>query len=661
MGCEKKVSCRGDLCPFKLSATYLQLFQTFVFASGGLVRPVDEGRRPVTSRLNQTEKIVISIVTYGMAILAVILLFVSGFRPAGLVFAALAVPLTLVATGLKLRGGIILALATGAIAVPFLILELHETGLFLAFMAMSLVIGGGIGFANQHRETRKERWRRAKTLDDRFDDQIFEGALNIIHFIDKNGTILKRNEASRSVIAYPTKRTLQLSEYVHPDDIDQMKAELLRLFERGEIRDVKLRFISQDRNTIPVELRATRVNERVGVMDASDVRRQVELERRLMETEARYRYLIEEAVDTLDSGIIISDKKQQVVWANETIGQFFGIERERLIGIDTRRAFDRYVNVFEDSQELRRRVEQAIKTHERIDPYTCRVRPSMGREERILEYRSIPIETERYKGGRIEHYIDITKIKQLEEGLLENTRKLEKSNEKLEQFSHVVSHDLKEPARTVEAFSGFLIEDYHDKLDEEGLDYLQRMKKAAGRMRELINDLLNLSSIHMDRASFERVNVQKVLGEVKDDLQMRLRGVNLQIDDDMPAVRGSRIRIAELLSNLITNAIKYNDKALPTLHVGWLRGSKKAGMCTFFVQDNGIGIEERYQERIFAIFQKLNPREDYEGTGAGLAICKRIVEEHKGEIWVESEVGKGSTFYFIIPKADAKREVESDA
>jgi len=596
-----------------------------------------------------------------MAILAVILLFVSGFRPAGLVFAALAVPLTLVATGLKLRGGIILALATSAMAVPFLILELHEIGLFLAFVAMSFVIGGGIGFANQQREARKERWRRAKTLDDRFDDQIFEGALNIIHFIDKDGTILKRNEASRSVIAFPTKRTLQLSEYVHPDDIDQMKAELLRLFERGEIRDVNLRFISEDRNTIPVELRATRVNERVGVMDASDLRRQVELERRLMETEARYRYLIEEAVDTLDSGIIISDKKQQVVWANETIGQFFGIDRERLIGIDIHRAFDRYVNVFEDSQELRTRVEQAIKTHERIDPYTCHIRPSMGREERILEYRSIPIETERYKGGRIDHYIDITKIKQLEEGLLEKTRKLEKSMEKLEQFSHVVSHDLKEPARTVEAFSGFLLEDYQDKLDEEGVDYLQRMKRAAGRMRELINDLLNLSSIHMDRASFERVNVQKVVEEVKDDLEMRLRGVNLQIDDDMPAVRGSRIRIAELLSNLITNAIKYNDKALPTLHVGWLKESKKNGMCTFFVQDNGIGIEERYQERIFAIFEKLNPREDYEGTGAGLAICKRIVEEHKGEIWVESEVGKGSTFYFTIPRAVARREVEINA
>jgi len=172
---------------------------------------------------------------------------------------------------------------------------------------------------------------------------------------------------------------------------------------------------------------------------------------------------------------------------------------------------------------------------------------------------------------------------------------------------------------------------------------------------------LNISSIHMDRASFERVNVQKVLEEVKEDLEVRLHGVSLQISPDMPTVQGSRIRIAELFSNLITNAIKYNDKALPTLTVGWLQNSRKSGMHTFFVKDNGIGIEERYQERIFAIFEKLNPREDYEGTGAGLAICKRIVEEHKGEIWVESEVGKGSTFYFTIPKVTARSEVEINA
>jgi len=124
---------------------------------------------------------------------------------------------------------------------------------------------------------------------------------------------------------------------------------------------------------------------------------------------------------------------------------------------------------------------------------------------------------------------------------------------------------------------------------------------------------------------------------------------------------GSKTRIRELLSNLITNAIKYNDKALPAVRIGWQQQAKRNGMVKFLVQDNGIGIESRYQEKIFGIFEKLNPREDYEGTGVGLAICKRIVEEHGGEIWVESEVGKGSAFYFTIPKVAERREVKINA
>ncbi len=150
-------------------------------------------------------------------------------------------------------------------------------------------------------------------------------------------------------------------------------------------------------------------------------------------------------------------------------------------------------------------------------------------------------------------------------------------------------------------------------------------------MRQLINDLLSLASIHMDVASFERINTSRVLEEIQEDLEVRLQGVNLQVAPDLPPVKGNKVRVGELFSNLIVNAIKYNDKALPTVRIGWLPDGKSTGMATFFVEDNGIGIEERYQERIFGIFEKLNPREDIEGTGAGLAICKRIAEEHGGK------------------------------
>ena len=634
-----------------------------VWGDGCTVRMAFQGGSSLSSGLNPVERAIVVLVAYGIAILAVFLLHNSGYPTTELVFAAPAIPLILGALSLRLKGGLLLGLATGLVGDALLLAVEGSTApaLLAGLLAMDLGLGGGIGLINRKRRLRRDRWRGARTLREHYDEEILENSMNAIQFIDREGTTLKRNEMSRTTLGYSTKRALQLSEYVHPEDMDLMKVELSRLFERGELRDVKLRFISQARDVIPVELKGTRATERVAVLEAADLRQQVELERRLMETEARYRYLIEAAIDTLDSGIIITDHKRQVVWANETIGRFFGIDRERLVGIDALRALSRYVGVFEDADAFGRVVEEAVGNGKRVDTYTCHVRPGLGREERVLEYRSIPIETERYKGGRIDHYIDITEIKRLEEGLRDKTKHLERSNEKLEEFSHVVSHDLKEPLRTVEAFSGFLLEDYADRLDEEGVNYLHTLKKTSARMRELINDLLSLASIHMDTASFERVNVNKVLEEIKEDLRVRLRGVSLQVDEDLPVIMGSKTRIGELLSNLIVNAIKYNDKALPTVHVGCLPESRNRGMHTFFVQDNGIGIESRYQERIFGIFEKLNPREDYEGTGVGLAICKRIVEEHGGEIWVESEVGKGSTFFLTIPKAAAKREVEFHA
>jgi len=613
----------------------------------------------VTSRLNPTERKIIGVVAYSIALLAITLLFIFLDDHSAIpVFVILAIPLTLVSFSLKLKGGLLLGVATALMGTPFLIMQDNHPLLVGGLFIMGIIVGGGIGLVNELREARHKRWRRSKNLEERYDEEIFENSLNIIHFIDKEGTVLKRNEASRSTLGYVTKRSLQLSEYVHPNDIDRMKAELLRLFERGEVRDVNLRFVSQEHNGISVELRATRATERIAVMEARDLRQQMELERRLNETEAIYRYLIEDAVDTLDSGIIITDKRKQVVWANKMIGQFFGVDRERLIGIENLRAFARYSNVFDDSEQMSQVVKEAIDNGSKIDSYTCRIRPSIDRDERVLEYRSIPIETERYKGGRIDHYIDITKIKQLEAGLLENADRLRRSYEKLEEFSHVVSHDLQTPLRTIQMFSGFLLDDYESKLDEEGVKYLHTLTETSARMRELINDLLALSSIHMNAASFERVNVQRVLEEVKEDLHARLHGVNLQIADDLPTVKGSRSRIYRLFSNLIVNAVKYNDKALPTLHVGWLKELRQDGMHTFYVKDNGIGIELRHQERIFGIFEKLNKKKDTEGTGAGLAICKRVVEEHKGKIWVESEVGKGSTFCFTIPREDARSEVE---
>ncbi len=613
--------------------------------------------------LNPTERTILVGVSSVVALVISIVLHRTGVPPVPLtflVYAAFAFPLGFGAQALRRRGGTVLAIGLSAIGVGLLLFFGIRSPISIALLpVVYLAIGFGLGWHSERQQARRDRWHPPRALKDRQDEEIFEPAFNILHFVDREGTVKRRNEASRASIGHATRQTLPLTEYIHPGEIGKVKAELIRLFDRGEIRGIETRFVAEDRTTFPVEIRGTRLDDRTAVIEARNRSREAELERQLMETEARYRRLIEEAVDTLDSGIIITDRKREVIWANATIGRFFGIDRDRLIGVDAKRALSRYVGAFEDAQALAKVIEGAVDKGERIDSITCRVRPTLGREERVLEYRSIPIETDRYKGGRIDHYIDITELKRLEDRLRDKSENLERSNEKLEEFSHVVSHDLKEPLRTVETFSGFMLEDYEDRLDEEGVEYLHTLRRTSSRMRQLINDLLSLSSIHMDTKSFERINTQRLLDEIREDLEVRLRGVNLQISDGLPPVKGSKVRITELFSNLITNAIKYNDKALPTVCIGWKPHDPSTnGMATFFVEDNGIGIESRYQQRIFGIFQKLHPRDDYEGTGAGLAICKRIVEEHGGRIWVHSEVGKGSTFFFTIPRA---REVETHA
>jgi PAS domain S-box-containing protein len=579
------------------------------------------------------------------------------------VFVAFVFPLLFGTRTLHLRGTLLVGAGisiTGLVLLLFFESQGNPSIISLiTFPLFYMTASGLIGWLNERSQAKRAMWQQPRSLKDRHDEEIFEPALNILHFVDREGTVVRRNEASRTAIGHPTRRSLQLAEYVHPSETAKIKMELIRLFDRGEIRSIETRFVSEDRKSFPVEIRGSRLNERLAIIEAHDRSAEAELKRQIMETEAPHRRLIEDSIDTLDSGIILTDSKREVIWANATIGNFFGIDRDRLIGVDAKRALSRYVGAFEDAQTLSKVMEDAIDRGERIDSIVCHIRPTLSRAERILEYRSIPIETDRYKGGRIDHYIDITELKQLEETLREKTRNLERSNEKLEEFSHVVSHDLKEPLRTVETFSGFLLEDYEDKLDAEGVDYLKTLKRTSARMRELINDLLSLASIHMDTKSFDRINTQRMLEEIREDLEIRLRGVNLQVAVDLPPLKGSRVRMGELFSNLIVNGIKYNDKALPMIRVGWKKDARSNdNSATFFVEDNGIGIESRYQERVFGIFEKLNPREDYEGTGAGLAICKRIVEEHGGTIWVESEVGKGSTFYFTIPRA---REVDPHA
>ncbi|MCK6621772.1 MAG: response regulator [Calditrichaceae bacterium] len=226
-------------------------------------------------------------------------------------------------------------------------------------------------------------------------------------------------------------------------------------------------------------------------------------------------------------------------------------------------------------------------------------------------------------------------------------KELERSNKELQQFAYVVSHDLKEPLQTIRGFAKFLEENYHQQLDDQANEFIGYIIDGTKRMERLVNGLLDYSRVRFKKTEPEPVDCNVLVEQVKQDLKGIIDSRKARVTHDpLPTVLGDERLLLRLFLNLIDNALKYCKDRPPEVHV---RAEAKKDFWQFSIKDNGIGIDPRHVERIFVIFQRLHPRKEFNGDGLGLAICKKIVEIHKGDIWVESEPGQGSTFYFTIP------------
>ncbi len=230
---------------------------------------------------------------------------------------------------------------------------------------------------------------------------------------------------------------------------------------------------------------------------------------------------------------------------------------------------------------------------------------------------------------------------------------LEHSNRELEQFAYVASHDLQEPLRMVSSYTELLERRYGDKLDDKAREFIGYAVDGAVRMQRLINDLLEFSRVSTRGKALQPVDVTRVLGTVRANLSVAIQDAGALVTNDaLPTVMADETQLVQLLQNLIGNAIKFRGRERPHVHVG---AQATATEWVFAVRDNGIGIAPEYFERIFVIFQRLHARDEYPGTGIGLAVCRRILDRHGGRIWVESEPGRGSTFYFALPARNGEQ------
>lgn len=368
---------------------------------------------------------------------------------------------------------------------------------------------------------------------------------------------------------------------------------------------------------------------------------------KLRESEARFRSVTESA----NEAIVIAGEDGRILSWNRSAERIFGISAEAAVG----RPFD--IIMPERHRETIARIASGADCEVRNHPMEIEGLRADGREIPLeLSMSTWTLGNQKFFSGmmrdishRRANEQHVRRLhRELESRVRERTAELRRSNEDLQQFAYVASHDLQEPLRAVSNFTQLLGRRYRGRLGPDADEFITFAIDGCQRMQHLISDLL--SYCRLDRAgAFGSVEGNEALDQALANLQVAIEESGVTITrEELPAVEGDRIQLVQLFQNLIGNAIKFRGDRHPEVAIG---ARRDGNFWTFFVRDNGIGLEPRHADRIFVIFQRLHGRGEYKGTGIGLSICKKIVERHGGRIWVESEIGKGSTFLFTLPPA----------
>lgn len=348
-------------------------------------------------------------------------------------------------------------------------------------------------------------------------------------------------------------------------------------------------------------------------------------------------------VESAPNSIIMVDPTGKIVFMNKHTEKLFGYSKKVLIGKNISILLpERYGNTHHEM------IKKFFKNPQTRTMGAGRDLQGIKKngEEFPVEIGLNPLKTE--EGTFVlASIIDITERKKLELRERHYIKALETKNKELEQFAYIASHDLREPLQSIYSFIQLIDSDYSDLLDEVGKESIRYINDSINRMKNLIQGLLEYSRLGRE-AQLEELDLNDLVQEVLDDLNFSIHGSNAKITvNHLPTIKGYPVEIRLLFQNLISNAIKFRKKdVVPRIKVS---SKKSKNYWRFEVSDNGIGIPSDYYEKIFTIFQRLHRREEYEGTGIGLAHCRKIIDLHHGEIWVESKPGQGSNFYFSIP------------
>ena len=457
------------------------------------------------------------------------------------------------------------------------------------------------------------------------------------------GIIAGWNSGAEQIYGYSAEEVL--GKPISLLESDDLKGETKRLIERiknGErIRHYETLRLKKDNNLINVSITLSPVFDTSGELVAiSTIARDI-TERKRAEEDLKLaniynRSLIEASLDPLVT-IGPDGKITDVNYSTEAVT---GYSRDELIGTD-------FSDYFTEPENARKGYQQVFQD-EKVFNYALEIKHKKGNVTPVLYNASVYRDEAAGVIGVFAAARDITERKQAEEKLKETIEELERSNDELQQFAYITSHDLQEPLRTIASYTQLIERRYKDKLDSDADDFIEFIVEAAVRMKDMIQGLLYYSRVGTMGGELRSTNTEKLLEIVISNLNAAIEENEVTIThDDLPVVVADEGQLVQLFQNIISNAIKFRkDDEYPRIHIS---AHKSANEYVFSVADNGIGIESQYFSRIFEVFKRLHTRVEYEGTGIGLSISKRIIERHNGRMWVESEFGEGATFYFTIP------------
>jgi len=434
--------------------------------------------------------------------------------------------------------------------------------------------------------------------------------------------------------------------FYHPDHREVISELVTNAIQNSEPFDVQLKIITASQNELWVraigkaELKNGKPVKLKGLFqDIDDLKRK---EEQLTQNESA----LKEAEDLAQLG--------NWRWSFDRQERYWSDGRFKILGYEPGE-IEPSLQVALDSvhPEDRERVEGTIKKAiEKDEDYELSYRIiNQSNEVRIVKDKGVFVNLPHTKGQYYAGIVmDITDESLKEQKLQESLKALERSNRELQDFAYVASHDLQEPLRVITSYLQLIEMSYGHLLDDEGKLFIESIIKASARMKTLINDLLVLSRLETKQRDAVPVDLNKVINVVKEDLSLKIIDSNAEIKHpELPVVYGDEGRMRRLFQNFIGNSIKFRRPDVdPKIEIEWSDVGEK---YQFKIKDNGIGIKEECFERIFTIFQRLHTREEYEGTGIGLAICKKIVDKHDSTIRVESEYGKGSSFIFELNKS----------